>query len=319
MEANRLKNTYTPWKAGGEQMKIIVAGSSGLIGSRLVEKLDGQGHQVIRLRHGELIGSSSHGATWNPSASKVDLSQLGQVDAVINLAGEPIGTSRWTASKRQKIVESRENGSRILVEAMSKMEKPPKCFLNGSAIGYYGDTGDSVVDEDRESGDGFLAEVCIRNEAAANKATALGVRVVHLRTGIVLAKNGGVLKKQLPLFAIGLGGKLASGKQYLSWVHIDDEVSGIIFALDNEISGPLNLTSPNPVTNAEFTKTLAAIMVRPSFLTVPKIALNTVMGAEITQEMLLVSQKVAPKKLVLSGFRFQYPNLEGALRNIISG
>ncbi len=300
-------------------MKIIVAGSSGLIGSKLVERLESQGHQVIRMRHGELIGSSSHSATWNPSASKVDLSQVGQVDAVVNLAGEPIGTSRWTTSKRQKIVESRENGSRILVEAMSKMETPPKCFLNGSAIGYYGDTGDSAVDEDQESGEGFLAEVCIRNEAAAEKASALGVRVVHLRTGIVLAKNGGVLKKQLPLFALGLGGRLGSGKQNLSWVHIEDEVNGIIFALETEVHGPLNLTSPNSVTNSEFTKTLAAIMVRPSFLAVPKLALEVVVGAEITHEMLLVSQKVAPKKLVLNGFRFQFPNLEGALRNIISG
>ena len=300
-------------------MKIIVAGSSGLIGSKLVERLESQGHQVIRMRHGELIGSSSHSATWNPSASKVDLSQVGQVDAVVNLAGEPIGTSRWTTSKRQKIVESRENGSRILVEAMSKMETPPKCFLNGSAIGYYGDTGDSAVDEDQESGEGFLAEVCIRNEAAAEKASALGVRVVHLRTGIVLAKNGGVLKKQLPLFALGLGGRLGSGKQNLSWVHIEDEVNGIIFALETEVHGPLNLTSPNSVTNSEFTKTLAAIMVRPSFLAVPKLALEAVVGTEITHEMLLVSQKVAPKKLVLNGFRFQFPNLEGALRNIISG
>ncbi|NNN12864.1 MAG: TIGR01777 family protein [Acidimicrobiaceae bacterium] len=300
-------------------MKIVVAGSSGLIGSRLVERLSHLGHKVIRLRHGELMNSSTESATWNPSASMIDLSQVGQVDAIVNLAGEPIGTSRWTTSKRQRIVESRENGSRILVEAMGKMETPPKCFLNGSAIGYYGDTGDSVVDEDRESGEGFLAEVCIRNEAAAEKATALGVRVVHLRTGIVLAKNGGVLKKQLPLFAIGLGGRLGSGKQHLSWVHIDDEVSGIVFALETEITGPVNLTSPNPVTNSEFTKTLANIMVRPSFLSVPRIALDAVMGAEITQEMLLVSQKVAPKKLVLNGFRFQYPNLEGALRSIISG
>ncbi len=300
-------------------MRVVVAGSSGLIGSRLVEKLEGQGHQVVRLRHGEYPSSTTDSATWNPAASKIDLSRLGPIDAIVNLAGEPIGTTRWTATKRQKIVESRENGSRILVEAMSKMETPPGCFVNGSAIGYYGDTGDEVVDEDHESGEGFLAEVCIRNEAAAEKASAFGIRVVQLRTGIVLSKSGGILKKQLPLFSIGLGGRLGSGQQYLSWIHIEDEVNAIIFALESQISGPMNLTSPDPVTNGEFTKALSNIMVRPSFLSVPKIALDIVVGPEITREMLLVSQRVTPEKLVLNGFKFQYPNLEGALRNLIAG
>lgn len=295
-------------------MKVLVSGSSGLIGSALVPALRQAGHQVVRLVRRRPEPPDEF--FWLPDAGQLDRSALEGVDAVVHLAGETIG-KRWTSSAKERIRASRIEGARLLTEAMREMGTPPRVFVSASAVGYYGDRGSEILDENEAPGRGFLAEVCKDWEAATRPAVERGVRVVNARTGIVLSGRGGALKAMLPLFQLGLGGVLGDGRQYMSWIAIDDVVRGYLHLLeDSGLSGPVNLTSPNPVTNAEFTQTLAKVLGRPAFLRVPAQVLTLPMG-EMAQETLLASQRAIPRRLLERGFQFQYPELEGALRHVL--
>jgi uncharacterized protein (TIGR01777 family) len=293
-------------------MKVLIAGASGLVGSALIRALDAAGGEVTRLvrspaRAGEI--------EWHPNNDQIDGAHLEGFDAVINLAGENIAAGRWTDDQKRKIRDSRVNGTHLLSEAIAKLKQKPKVFLCASATGIYGDRGEEALDEQSDSGGGFLAGVCREWEQATEPAVQAGVRTVNLRFGPILAREGGMLAKLLTPFKMGMGGKVGSGKQYISWVAIDDAVDAIKMALDNEsLRGPLNIVSPNPVTNEVFTKTLGHILNRPTALAMPAFAVRLAFG-EMADEMLLTSQRVMPKKLTDAGYEFQQPELEGALRS----
>ena len=295
-------------------MKILIAGASGLVGSALVPLLKAEGAEVTRLVRS---AAGSGEIEWHPNHDRLDPEALEGFDAVINLAGESIAEGRWTDEKKRRILDSRVNGTHLLSEAMAKVARRPRVFLCASASGFYGDRGDEILDEQSESGGGFLAEVCREWEQATEPAAKAGVRVVNLRFGPILAREGGMLGKLLTPFKLGMGGKVGSGKQYISWVAIDDVVGAIKLALTNEsLRGPLNVVSPNSVTNEEFTKTLGHVLSRPTVLAMPAFAARLAFG-EMADEMLLVSQRVVPKVLGEAGFRFQYPELEGAVRAML--
>ncbi|MDQ1401550.1 MAG: uncharacterized protein QOK20_3482 [Acidimicrobiaceae bacterium] len=296
-------------------MRIAVTGSHGLIGSALVSELERQGHDVVAL----VRGSAGPGRiAWDPEAGQLDAAHLAGVDAAVHLAGQPIADKRWTAEQKRKILDSRVASTDLLARRLAEAQPRPSVLVSGSAIGYYGDRGDAIVDESSPAGSGFLSEVCQRWEEATAPAEAAGIRVVHIRTGIVLSPEGGVLKKQLPLFRVGMGGRLGSGEQYQSWISLVDEVGGIIHALRTEsLSGALNLTAPNPVTNGEFTKTLGSVLGRPTLVTAPKFGLSAVLGHELVAEMLLAGQRVLPKKLLDSGYSFGFSELEPTLRQLL--
>lgn len=280
-------------------MKVAVAGSHGLIGSALVTALESGGHVVARLARD---GSGA----------------LSDVDAVVNVAGAGIGDRRWTAARQQEIRDSRVRLTAALADRIAALSPRPAVLVNASAVGYYGDRGDEELDESSGPGTGLLAGLCQDWEGATARASDAGIRVVCIRSGIVLSAKGGALKRQLPLFKLGLGGRLGSGRQYQSWIAIHDHVGAILHALTTEhLSGPVNLTAPNPVTNAEFTKTLASVLRRPALLPVPRFGLALVFGRELVDEALLASQRVLPEKLQQSGFLFQSPLLEGALRAVV--
>lgn len=293
-------------------MRVLIAGASGLVGSALVPALESEGAAVTRLvrtpaRTGEI--------EWHPNNDQLDPSQLEGFDAVIHLGGENIAAGRWTDDQKRKIRDSRVNGTHLLSEALAKLTKRPKVFVCASATGIYGDRGDEILDDQSESGGGFLAGVCREWEQATGPAVQAGVRTVNLRFGPILAREGGMLAKLLTPFKMGMGGKVGSGKQYISWVSIDDAVGAVKVALNDEsIRGPLNVVSPNPVTNEIFTKALGHVLSRPTALAMPAFAARLAFG-EMADEMLLVSQRVIPKRLVQAGYEFQQPELEGALRH----
>ena len=292
-------------------MKILIAGASGLVGSALIPALAAETAEITRLVR------SSPGAgeiEWHPNHDQIDNVRLEGFDAVINLAGENIAGGRWTDEQKRKIRDSRVNGTHLLSEAMAKLAHRPRVFLCASATGIYGDRGEEILDEQSEPGSGFLAGVCREWEKATEPAVKAGVRVVNLRFGPILAREGGMMAKMLTPFKMGFGGKVGSGKQYISWVAIDDVVVAMNLALkDESIRGPLNVVSPNPVTNEEFTKTLGDVLSRPTVFAMPAFAARLAFG-EMADEMLLVSQRVMPKKLSDAGYEFKYPDLEGALR-----
>jgi hypothetical protein len=292
-------------------MRVLIAGASGLVGSALIPALEAEGADVTRLVR------SSAGAgeiEWHPNIDQIDGTQLEGFDAVINLAGENIAAGRWTDEVKRKIHDSRVNGTRLLSEAIARLKQRPAVFLCASATGIYGDRGDETLDEQSESGGGFLAGVCREWEQATEPALQAGVRTVTLRFGPILAREGGMLAKLLTPFKMGMGGKVGSGKQYISWVAIDDVVNAIKLALnDASLRGPLNIVSPNPVTNEVFTKTLGHVLSRPTALAMPAFAVRLAFG-EMADEMLLTSQRVIPKKLNDAGYEFLQPELEGALR-----
>lgn len=295
-------------------MKIAIAGASGLVGTALIPTLEAQGHQVTRMvrtapRAGEI--------EWHPNQDEVRPQSLEGFAVIINLAGENIAAGRWTDEQKRKIRDSRVNGTHLISEAIAKMSQKPSAFICASATGIYGDRDDEILDEQSESGGGFLAGVCREWEKACEPAVKAGVRVVNLRFGPILAREGGMLAKLLTPFKMGMGGKVGSGKQYISWVALEDAVKAIKLAIDDEsIRGPLNVVSPNPVTNEEFTKTLGHVLNRPTALAMPAFAARLAFG-EMADEMLLVSQRVMPKKLNAIQFQFQYPALEGALRKYV--
>lgn len=298
-------------------MRILVTGSHGLIGSALVRQMTDDGHQIVRLVRGPAAGPGE--VHWNPAAGELDLSDVDKLDAAVHLAGEGIGEKRWTADQKRQILASRVDSTRLLARRLADAGHRPEVLVSGSAIGFYGDRGDEVLDEDSPAGSGFLADLCQQWEAATATAEEAGIRVVHVRTGIVLAADGGMLKKLLPLFKVGMGAKLGSGRQFQSWISLSDEVGAIVHCLRSEsVSGPVNLTAPHPVTNAELTKTLGSVLHRPTLLAAPKFGLSAALGHEMVEEMLIAGQRVMPNKLLESGYRFGQPDLEPALRALLA-
>jgi uncharacterized protein len=297
-------------------MDIAVTGSTGLIGTRLVESLEAHGHRVLRLvRPGSASPDADH-APWDPATGSIDAAALEGIDAVVHLAGEGIAERKWTPEQKERILRSRTDGTTLLAETIAKLDRPPSTFLSGSAVGFYGETGDRVTDETGPPGSDFTASVCIDWEASAAAAADAGIRTAFLRTGIVLDDRGGALAKQLPFFRAGLGGRAGSGKQYLSWISLSDEIRAIEFLLGSDLAGPVNLTAPNPVSNSEFTRTLGHVLGRPTTI-LPMFGPRLLYGRELADSLLLTSQRVVPAALGGAGFAFDHPELEGALRSIL--
>ncbi len=293
-------------------MKIVVAGASGLIGTALVPFLISQGHQVATLVCSKLPTTPQE-ILWNPSTGEIDSQALEGFDAFINLAGENIASGRWSAARKTRIHDSREQATRLLCDTIARLKQPPKVLINASAIGYYGDRGEESLIETSSSGTGFLAQVCRDWEASTERAQSHGVRVVCLRIGVVLTPKGGALRSMLLPFKLGLGGKIGSGKQIMSWVTLDDLVNIFAFALSHHaLEGPVNVVAPNPVTNAEFTKALGSALKRPTWLPFPAFAARLILG-EMADELLLSSAKVLPTKLQKAGYTWLYPKIQDAL------
>jgi hypothetical protein len=296
--------------------KILVTGSTGLVGSALLPDLRSQGHEVLRL----VRSQAKAGATeiyWNPEQGIEDRARLEGLDAVVHLAGENISEGRWTEEKKKRIRDSRVKGTRTLSDALASLKQPPRTLLSASAIGYYGSQGDRVLTEEDAPGSDFLAGVCREWEAATEPAAQSGIRVVLLRFGVILTSKGGALSKMLAPFQFGVGGRLGSGRQYMSWVTLDDVVGIINHALLNEaLSGPVNVVAPHLVTNYEFTKTLGRVLSRPTIFPVPAFAIRLAFG-EMGDAALLGSTRVEPARLKESGYAFQHPELEDALRQML--
>lgn len=292
-------------------MRIVIAGSSGLIGTNLVAQLRSDGHEVLRLVRRPATASSE--ITWNPAAGEIDTKALAGVDVIINLAGAGVGDHRWTDKYKAEILNSRVQTTSLISKAAAEVK--PKVLVNASAIGFYGDTADRKVDETSPVGEGFLADVVKQWEAATKPAEDAGVRVVKIRTGLVVSGKGGAWGRLLPLFKLGLGGRLGNGKQYWSFISMRDEVNAIKFVMENEkISGPVNLTAPEPATNSEVTKAMAKVLKRPALLNVPAFALELVLG-EFSQEV-LGSARVLPKVLSENGFVFADPDIVSAIKTL---
>lgn len=295
-------------------MKILISGAGGLIGSAAVKSFGQAGHQVTRLVRSE-PGPGEIG--WDPAAGRLDPVALEGFDAAVHLAGENIAAGRWTQEKKARIRDSRVQGTGLLSRALAGLDDPPKIFASASAVGYYGDRGDQPLDEASRPGTGFLAEVCRDWEAATRPAAEAGIRVVPVRFGAVLAPHGGALAKMLPAFRVGLGGRLGSGRQYISWITLDDAAGAIGYVLATDtIQGPVNLVAPGPVTNRQFTATLARVLRRPAFLPAPAFALRIAFG-QMAEQLLLASQRAVPRRLLDAGYQFHDPELEAALRSML--
>jgi uncharacterized protein (TIGR01777 family) len=296
-------------------MRVVLTGSSGLIGSALARNLRGDGHEVIRLVR-RAPGAADE-RRWDPAAGEVEPGALDGADAVVHLAGAGIGDKRWTDDYKQLVLRSRVDGTNTIARAVAALAPAKPVLLSGSAVGYYGDTGDDVTDETAPNGDGFLADVVRQWEAATTPAVDAGARVVLLRTGVVLATDGGALGKVLPLFKLGLGGRLGSGRQWLSWIALPDQIAAIRFLLAQpDLSGPVNLTAPEPVRNRDYTKAVGRAVHRPTLAPAPAVALRAALG-EFADEGVLVSQRVVPARLEEAGFLFQYADVDAALSALI--
>jgi hypothetical protein len=293
-------------------MDVAITGASGLIGTALVAALGRAGHRPIRVVRKGSGGTDE--ISWDPAKGHIDAEALEGVDAVVHLAGAGIGDHRWTDSYKSTLLTSRTEGTDLLARTLAGMRRPPRVLLSGSAIGYYGARGDEELTEASAAGEGFLADLCVAWEAATTPAEDAGIRVAHLRTGIVLSRDGGALRKQLPLFKWGLGGRMGSGRQWQSWISIVDEVGAILHLLQADVSGPVNLTAPNPVTNIDFTKALAGALRRPVFLPIPTFGPKLLLGGELAENLLFTGQRVLPSKLQGSGFTFKYNTIDAALR-----
>ena len=288
--------------------RVLISGASGLIGSALAAKLSSEGHEILRLvrRPARAAGE----VEFSPEA--VNFLPKFACDAVVHLAGESV-MGLWTAAKKRRIADSRIVGTRVLAEALARLATKPAVMVSASAVGYYGERGNEVLTEASGPGEGFLPETCVKWEAATAAARAAGIRVVNPRIGLVLARRGGMLKTLLPIFRLGLGSRLGDGQHWMTWIALEDLVALITFALNTpSLAGPVNATAPNPVTNTEFTKTLAKVLRRPTFLPVPTFALNLAPG-NMAREALLASERVIPTKALEAGFRFQFETLEEAL------
>ena len=296
--------------------KVLITGGTGLVGGRLIEKFD---QCIVTTRNAKTARQKLPGDVdlieWPSFNKPLDLSQAGKIDAVVNLMGESLASGRWNHQKKMRIRDSRVIATNRLVEAIGNLDTKPECIISASAVGYYGDEDAREITEECEPGSGFLPDVCQQWEAAANALSDLSIRVVNLRIGVVMARNGGALAEMLPIFKKGIGGRLGNGNQYFPWIHIDDLVRLIHWAVHHPISGPVNGTAPNPVTNREFTKTLSATINRPALFPVPKFALKLALGE--FAESLFVSQRVVPAAALAAGFNFQYADLQSALENIL--
>jgi len=295
-------------------MHVVVTGSSGLVGTPLVKKLAANGHQVTRLvrrtpRPGE--------ARWNPDNATIETAALQRVDAVVHLAGASIAGRRWTEEYKRTLLDSRLRGTDLIATTIAALPEKPSVMISASAIGFYGMCGDEQLDETSPAGDGFLADLCVQWEAATAPADQAGIRVVKVRSGIVLSGQGGALKKQLPLYRFGLGGRIGSGRQWQSWISIDDEVDAIIHLLGSSISGPVNLTAPNPVRQRDFAKALGRALHRPAVLATPAFAPKLVLGSEMATNLVVTGQRVQPTALLDDGYEFAYPTLEPTLAHVL--
>ena len=297
-------------------MKVAVTGSTGLIGTALTAALAAAGHDVVRVVRRE--GGGPGTVRWDPKAGTIDAAGLAGIDAAVHLAGAGIADHRWTDDYKRVLVASRVDGTGLLARTLAALDPRPAVLVSASGIDYYGDRGDDVVDETAPQGRGFLSDLCARWEAAADPAREAGIRVAHTRSGIVLSPDGGALKKELPLFKLGLGGRFGSGRQWQSWIAIDDEVGALLHLLTTDVAGPVNLTAPNPVTNAEFTKTLGGVLRRPTVFPVPSFGPKLLVGSELADVLLYESKRVVPRVLEASGYPFRYPTLDSALRALLT-
>jgi uncharacterized protein (TIGR01777 family) len=294
-------------------MKILITGSSGLVGSALIDHLANKGHQIGRL----LRQANDDEPYWDIDKGHIDLVNFGEPDAIIHLAGENIAEGRWNMAKKQRILTSRVQSTQLLVDCVSKMQVKPKVFISGSAIGFYGNRGGEVMDEQSSHGHDFVSEVATKWEAASVGAQDYGVRVVNIRTGMVLSPKGGALGKMLLPFKMGLGGVIGNGRQYVSWINIDDMVRAIEFLLNHEtVKGPVNLVSPIPVTNREYTKALGQVLSRPTIMAMPAFVARLAFG-EMADELLLSSTRVMPVTLTKMGFSFNHESIENALSSLL--
>lgn len=296
---------------------IAVTGASGLVGRELVAQLEAAGCLVRSLVR-RPVKDAEKEIYWKPSEGQIDAEELNGVDAVVHLAGENIAAVRWTESKKKRIVDSRIEGTRLLSQTLAELPSKPSVLVSASAIGYYGDRGDTRLDESSPAGDGFLAETCVAWEAATAPAQEAGIRTVLMRTGLVLSPEGGLMGTILPVFKWGLGGVVGSGDQYMSWITLGDLARSYRYALNNEaLQGPVNATAPHPVTNREFTAALGAAVRRPTIFPVPAFALRLATG-EVADEMILASVNALPQRLLDAGFEFQDPELDPALQSVLA-
>jgi uncharacterized protein len=299
-------------------MEVLVTGASGFIGSALRPALISAGHRPIIAVRGAEVASGVDAIAWDPDAGTVDAQSLEEVGGVVHLAGAGIGDRRWTPARKQLILESRTKPTGLLASTLPRLNRKPSVMVSSSAVGYYGDRGDEVLTETSAPGSDFTAQVCQQWEAAAAPVAEAGIRLVTIRTGIVLGRTGGMLARVVPPFRLGLGGRLGSGRQYLSWVSLDDTVAAILRALEQpELTGATNVTAPTPVTNTEFTETLGRVLRRPARLPTPLTPLRAVYGRELVDCLLLGGQRVLPAALTAGGFEFAHPTLEGVLRAVL--
>lgn len=301
-----------------EYMRILITGAGGLVGSALRERLSSQGHTISRLVRRPANASRGE-AYWNPEGGSIDKTGLSDLkpEVVVHLAGENIASGRWNETRKRKIRDSRVNGTRALADALAHLEIKPKALICASAVGFYGSRGDEPLTEASPPGEGFLAEVCQAWEEGSELAAKAGIRTVNLRIGVILSPEGGALKKMLLPFKLGLGGVIGSGRQYWSWIALDDVVNAFDFAIQNEtLRGPVNVVAPDPVTNKEFTKTLGRVLWRPTCFPLPASTARMLIG-EMADALLLSSARVVPAKLEKAGFKFQYPGLREALKHLL--
>jgi uncharacterized protein len=292
--------------------KIAITGSTGLIGEALIASLKSDGHIIQRVVR-DRAKAGPHDVVWDLGSRTIDAVALEGVDAVVHLAGEPIGASRWTDETKRRIHDSREIGTTLIAEALAGLPDKPAVFVSSSAVGYYGDRGDEILTEASSPGDDFMAGICVAWEAAAQPAIDAGIRTVHPRTGVVIAEEGPLIDKiDLP-FKLGVGGKVGSGKQYVPWISLEDEVRALRFLIDSELSGPVNLVAPTPVTNLELTKALGEVMRRPTVFPIPAFAIRLLYG-EMGETLATVSNRVLPKVLLDAGFTFAHTDIRSALR-----
>lgn len=297
-------------------MDVAVTGASGLIGTALVQSLEADGHRVVRIARSGAAGPNT--VLWSPDSGTIDTAGLEGLDAVVHLAGEGIAERRWNDQQKQRILTSRTKGTALLATTLAGLARPPRVLLSASAIGYYGERGAAVLVEEDAPGEGFLSDVCVAWEGATAPAAAAGIRVATLRTGILLDRNGGALAKMLPLFKLGVGGRFGNGRQIWSWISLHDHLAAMRYLLEHDIHGPVNLTAPQPVPNADFAKALARAVHRPALFPVPKFGPSILLGGELAQNLLYTSADVRPEVLTDAGFVFAHPDIDSAFAAVLA-
>lgn len=297
-------------------MRVLISGATGLIGQALIKSLEGDGHEVARLVRSKKSANAGD-IEWHPNQGILDANQIEGFDVVVHLAGESIASGRWNDEKKRRIVESRVKGTELISKTIASLKQPPRVFVSASAIGYYGDRGDELLNEQSTSGNDFLSDVCRQWENATSAAEAKGIRTVHARFGIILDKEGGALEKMLTPFRMGIGGRVGDGQQWMSWIALADVIAGLRFVIDDEsVDGPVNFVAPHPVRNAEFTKALGHALSRPTIFPIPAFGVRLAFG-EMGDALLLSSTRVEPTQLVQHNFPFKFTNLDAALKSIL--